>query len=205
MVAAVLSARAADFNYRLMLTDDAPLNKYFDYESSVDDFMKCFRGPLWTRVQNDEFQLQAKRAETLEQMRSEVASADLGAPVELVTNVQFGDYDFGKQRFALRPLSDASYYNVTAPCTVMSLPAEIRVFFSNPGILDGLPMSADKAKAFLDGRKTSYGAVDRTLQATITFKVTRMKADGELVGEIQKIVLTDLGAQKLGVIYSVPN
>ncbi len=94
---------------------------------------------------------------------------------------------------------------MTAPCTVTSLPAEIRVFFSNPGILDGLPMPADKAKPFLDGRKTAYGSVDRTLQATITFKVLRMKADGELVGEIQKVVVTDLGAQKLGVLYSVPN
>ncbi len=51
MLSAALPASAADFNYRLMLTDEAHLNKYFDYESSVDDFMKCFRGPLWTRVQ----------------------------------------------------------------------------------------------------------------------------------------------------------
>ena len=198
-------ANAADFNYRLLLTDTAHLNRYFDFDSSVDDFMKCFRGPLWTRVQNDEFQLEAKRAETLAQMKAEAASANLDAPVQLVTNVTFGDYDIGKQRFALRPLSDASYYNATAPCSVSALPGEIRVFFSNPGVLDGLPMPADKAKAFLDGRKTPYGSVDRALQATITFKVTRMKADGELVGEIQKVVLTDLGAQKLGVLYSVPN
>ncbi len=37
-------------------------------------------------------------------MKSEASSADLGAPVQLVTTVTFGDYDFGKQRFALRPL-----------------------------------------------------------------------------------------------------
>ena len=205
LLTAALPVRAADFSYRLLLADDARLNKYFDYDSSVEDFMKCFRGPLWTRVQNDEFQLQAKRAETLAQMKAEAASADLDAPVQLVTNVQFGDYDFSKQRFALRPLSDATYYNVMAPCSVSALPAEIRVFFSNPGDLDGLPMPADRAKAFLDGRKTPYGSVDRVLQATITFKVVKMRADGELIGEIQKVVLTDLGAQKLGILYSVPN
>lgn len=33
----------------------------------------------------------------------------------------------------------------------------------------------------------------------------RMTIDGEMVGEIQKVVLRDLGAQKLGVLYLVPN
>lgn len=32
-----------------------------------------------------------------------------------------------------------------------------------------------------------------------------MKADGDLMAEIQKVVLTDLGAQELGVDYSVAN
>ena len=195
------SSRAADFSYRLLLNDVAKLDKYFDYESAVDDYMQCFRNPLWTRVHGDEFQMQAKRAETTTMMKAEAAETDLAVPVHLVTDVTFGDYDFTRERFALRPLSDASFFTASAPCPISVLPPAIRVFFSNPGILDGLPMPAAKAKAFLEGRKTPYGAVNRTLEATITFKVTRLKATGELVGEIQKVVLTDLGPQKLGVIY----
>ena len=202
LLLSVTSSRAADFSYRLLLNDVAKLDKYFDYESAVDDYMQCFRNPLWTRVRADEFQLQAKRAETITMMKAEAAEADLAAPVQLVTDIAFGDYDFAKERFALRPLSDASFFTAPAPCLISVLPPAIRVFFSNPGILDGLPMPAAKAKAFLEGRKASYGAVSRTLEATITFRVTRLKATGELVGEIQKVVLTDLGPQKLGVLYS---
>lgn len=205
LLASATPSRAADFSYRLLLGDTAKLDKYFDYESAVDDYMQCFRNPLWTRVRGDEFQLQAKRAETLAMMRAEAAEADLGAPVQLVTDVTFGDYDFTRERFALRPLSDATFYNATAPCPVTVFPQSIRVFFSNPGILDGLPMPAARAKAFLDGRKNAYGTVDRTLQATITFRVTRLKATGELLGEIQGVVLTDLGPQKLGVVYPAGN
>jgi hypothetical protein len=201
LLAAAAPTRAADFSYHLMLTDDSKLNRYFDFENSVDDFMQCFRRPLWERVRSDEFELQGKRAETLTIMKTEAASADLGEPVRIVTTVDFGDYDFARQRFALHPFTDATFFTATAPCSVSALPATIRVFFSNPGILDGLPMPAGKAKAFLDGRKSQVGSVDRRLEATVTFRVGRMKADGELVGEILKVVLTDTGPQKLGVVY----
>ena len=203
LLAAAVPTHAADFSYHLMLTDDSKLNRYFDFESSVDDFMQCLRRPLWERIRSDEFELQGKRAETLAMMKTEAASADLDEPVRIVTNVDFGDYDFGKQRFALHPFTDATFFTATAPCSVSALPATIRLFFSNPGILDGLPMSTAKAKAFLDGRRSQAGSVDRRLEATVTFKVTRMKADGELVGEILKVVLTDTGPQKLGAIYPV--
>ena len=205
LAAAPLPSLAADFSYRVLLADVAKLDKYFDFDSAVDDYMQCFRRPLWTRVRNDEFELQAKRAETVSLMKAEAAAAALDEPLVIVADVQFGEYDFARERFAMRPFSEGSYFPVEAGCSPQVLPQNIRLFFSNPGMLDGLPMPAAKAKAFLDGRKTSYGSVGRTLEATITVKVTRLKATAELLGEIQKVVLTDLGPQKLGVLHSQGN
>lgn len=187
-LAPAMQAQAYDMTYQNLLIATMKLDAGFDYENYVDAYMQAFRPSVWQRVHDDEFERHGKQAETLEMMKREAASFDLKDPVVIHTTIEFGEYDFKTHRFALDPFSASSFFPVNYCCN--GLPGQIRLYFSNPDVLDGLPMSEDAAQRFLDLHK-QYGNVNRSIEAEISVRLRSAKADNELVGDITRIVLHD--------------
>ena len=187
-VAIAAPASAYDMTYQNLLIATMKLNPNFDYDNIVDSYMQDFRPTVWQQSHDDEFQRRGKEAETLVMMKKSAASFDLGDPIVVHTSIEFGKYDFKTHQFALNPFSASTFFPVDHCCN--SLPSQIRLFFSNPGLVDGLPMSEEAAQAFLDQHK-QFGNVNRTLQAEISVRLTSVRADNEVVGEVIKVVLRD--------------
>ena len=187
-VAGTLPARAYDMTYQNMLIATMKLDPNFDYDNIVDSYMQDFRPTVWQRSHDDEFQRRGKEAETLDMMKKAAASFDLSEPIVIHTSIQFGEYDFKVHQFALDPFSASSFFPVNHCCN--SLPGQIKLYFSNPTLIDGLPMGEAAAQAFVDQHK-QYGNVNRTLEAEISVRLKSVKASDEVIGEITKVILRD--------------
>ena len=182
-------ALAYDLTYQNMLTASMRLNPAFDYDNTVDAYMQAFCPAVWQKYHDDEFERHTKEAETLDIMKKASSSFNLNDPIVIHTGLQFGEYDFKQHAFAMHPFSDSVFFPVNY-CCVQGLPNQIKLFFSNPDLLDGLPMDDQTAKAFLDRHK-QYGNVNRQLNAEISVVLTSAKTDYELIGKITKIVVSD--------------
>jgi hypothetical protein len=182
------AVEAAEFNYKNLDTAIMKLSPDYDYDTYVDSYMESFRQPVWQNVRNDEFKLNAKRAETIDMMKKSAAAYNLDDTMTIHTTVNFGEYDFKTKKFALAPFETSSFFYENNCCN--KLPRQIKVFFTNPEILDGLPMETDAAQAFVDRHK-QYGNINRNLQADITIKLKSLISDNELGSDIVKIVLRD--------------
>ncbi|QRM42997.1 DUF4852 domain-containing protein [Rhizobium sp. BG4] len=186
---------AADFSYNALLPVYLKLDKTLMPEDIVDGYMETYRPEVWSRYRNDEFELEEKRAETLQIMKDAIAAADANEVFTIQTRFEFGDYNFGSQKFDFRPLTDDIYFNVNYCCN--SLPRDLKVFFSNATTIDGIPMEKAKAKEFLNARKSSYGSVDREVLAKMSIRIKEVRSRGELVAEIQEMKLYDREGRNL--------
>jgi hypothetical protein len=195
---AALSARqaaAAPFEYPDAVASYLRFSPDFDYDAAADDFLRCERPAVWRAASADEFKLTAARADAIKAMHVAAGRAEADGTFTLVSSANFGDYDPKGQRFSFRPFSVATFYSVVAPapCGTGFLPPKIDLFFSNPEFVDGLPMDPGVAKAFLERRKS-----DRSVRVTLTVKVTGMRGDGQLEGEIVKAEVVDPLQQAAG-------
>lgn len=194
------SAHAYDLTYQNMLVAMMKLDPNYDYENYVESYMQAFRSAVWQRSHGDEFEFSGKKAETLEMMKRAASSFNLSEPVVIHTNLQFGEYDFKKHEFSLNPFSDTSFFSVNYCCN--TLPNQIRLFFENPEIINGLSMEEPAARSFLNIHK-QYGNVNRQLVADLNVKLKSLKSDGALVGEITKVVVRD-PMNKNAVLQTLP-
>jgi len=179
---------AMEFNYKDLVLATIKLTPDYDYDTFVDSYMQVFRPAVWEKSHNDEFELKSKRAETIDLMKKAAAAFNMDDPIVIHTNVDFGEYDFKEKKFALSPFSGSTFFYDGYCCT--HLPNQIKVYFTNPDFVNGIPMETDAAKAFLQKHKTN-GYVNRRLDADINIKVKSLRTDSELDTEIVKVVIKD--------------
>jgi hypothetical protein len=182
LVAAVSGqAHAAAFEYADMMAVYLRYQSDIDYAAAADDYLRCQSPALWSDISNDEFKLGPKREETVRRLKAAVVHSESGSTFTLESTAQFGEYDPNAQRFSFRPFSIATHFSVGPAwqCAPVALPARIDLYFSNPELIDGLPMIPDTAKAFIEHRKS-----DRSVRITLTVKVTGTQGDDQLIGEI---------------------
>lgn len=100
---------------------------------------------------------------------------------------EFGKYNFNKHVFPLRPFKNSTYYHVSVldassdswisvsgyPNARNPWPAVYyNVFFDDPGVVDGLPMSESKAAKFIN-KRTNGSYVDRKVYAKVYFSIDK--------------------------------
>jgi hypothetical protein len=157
------SAYAAEFTYDSVLPIYLKLDASLMPEDIVDSYMEKYRPEVWKKYRHDEFELEEKRVETLGLMKDVISAANTDEVFKIQTRMDFGDYNFDNQKFDFRPFNDGLFFPLDNCCN--DLPSKIRVSFTNTNIVDGIPMSKDQAKAFLNARKSSGGYIDRTVLA----------------------------------------
>lgn len=180
-------SNAADFTYNTVLPVYLKLDKTLMPEDIVDGYMQTYRPEVWAKYQNDEFELDDKRQETLKMMKNIIAAANPDETFTIQARFQFGEYNFSKEQFDFHPFAGGVFFPLDQCCS--SLPRRIKVSFSNPDIVDGIPMKKAMAKQFLDSRKSSGGYVNRDILAKVKIRMLSVPTRGELVAQIEQVQL----------------
>lgn len=167
---------AMDFTWQNMALLYGKLYPRFDYQESVEDYIKEFYPKKWALLKNDEFQLQEKKPSYIAEMKQKVAAYSVDETYTIRTAVSIGSYDFKNGIFPIEKGLQANTYFYTDPDNtasyqLTSYPRQFKLFFSN-GEGVRLEMDQDKAKAFIASRKDKYGNVDRRVTLILTAKVT---------------------------------
>lgn len=183
------NAIAHDLNWDNLMMAAVKMQPQFDYEANVDSYMKIYRSDVWDRYKNDEFELQDKRNETIKMMKDKISSFSLDEPFIIYTSFKFGSYDFDEQMFPLNSFAGNSYL-VEKRYNNWSFPKAYKVFFNNPERIGDINMEKEKAKKFLKKRKSSYGNVDRNVNAKIKFRITDLKnGRNKLEAELEDVTI----------------
>lgn len=197
-----VGAMAYEFSWDNLMLSDAKLNSDYDYEAYVDAYMMRYRRPIWKKYKNDEFELEGKRQETIEMMKKRFAAFDLNQDFVINTGFKFGKYDFKKESFPLDGISANSYFYESKGWYGENVfPSRYSVHFTNPEIMDVLPMKKDDAKAFIQGKKNEYGRVDRRLPARIKFKILKKRGQSEFDAKITEITVYDKNKSAVLVVF----
>lgn len=178
------SAKAIEFEFKNVYHAWMKVDPEFDYKGAVEYYMRDFRKDVWEKYNKDEFEIGAKKAETIKMMQSAAAKVDLADPFIIRTGLAFGEYNFENNSFELKPFEEGSYFPSNCNCYTSA----IKVFFENPDLVDGIKMPTDQAKAFLAARKDKWGNVNRQVVAEL--KVVIVKADAKgLIGKLTNVRL----------------
>ncbi len=174
-----------EFNWENLLYAMIKLDKRFDFEAQVDDYLKAFRSAVWKQYRNDEFRLAEKRAEALDAFREVVEEFDLSQEFLINTSLTMAKYDFERSAFPIEEATDTHYWYETRYVDG-EFPDQIKVFFKNSDLIGCIPLPPDDAERFLAMRKDSRGDVDRQVQAKVYIRIISLKdSDGELWSEIR--------------------
>jgi hypothetical protein len=144
----------------------------FPFEKYVDAYMRAYRGDVWTQFSKNQFELPAKRAETIELMKAGAAKITAADPLVWEKSIEFGEYDFKKEAFAFAPFKD-TYIPLDCRC---SLP-DFALYPENAGLVDGIKLSQEKAKEFLATHIDKYQRPIDSVFVETSFQVVKYAAD----------------------------
>ncbi|ELQ9312218.1 DUF4852 domain-containing protein [Serratia marcescens] len=190
------SVMAYDFSYDNTLIAYLKLNENVKPQDVVDGYMNMYRPTVWQKSHNDEFEMEDKRKETIDIIKKKISDMDLNKSFTIMTLLQFGDYDFSKKAFAFTPLTGNAYYHVDK-CCYSGITNTVNVFFDNGDIVNGFPMSEDKAKQFLATRKDKQGSVNRRVFSVIDFTMKESTEENKIIGHINSVSVYDKEGGKL--------
>ena len=184
-------------------------------EEDYLNYAKAIEYNVYKKYINDEFEWHDQFQILKKNFDTAIANADLDATYTVVTNVEFGDFDFTKEGFPVSigagtffPLGTTDTYWESSRGSMFKKEAALKLdsfeqynFFAMP---------KDQAKTFLQGRKYSSGSVNRRITLQITYKIasydsTEYKSFAELalandylpiVGLIESIEVFDTANSK---------
>ncbi len=206
-----LSSRvnAHDFTWDNLALACIKLDKHFDVEANVEWYMKEYREATWNHARNDEFLLDEKMQETRKIFQNRIDQFDVDQAFMLRTQMEIRDYDFTNQEFPKSIVGADAYWYKSSSKSSQSIPSTLKLFIKNHHFLDGVPMEPAAAKAFVQSRKQSDGYVDRTVYATIEFRLLKLQDEGELLAEALNVTYYRDSArrQPLGptLVYKSPS
>lgn len=187
------AALAHEFSYPNLIHARIAVDPAFDREGVVDCYMEIFRPDVWQRYRSDEFELPARRKETLDMMDKSLKAFNVKETFLIRVNDEFQEYDTKRNAFAFRPLSDTAFFTSKSGASCQSLPRELRVRFSNASLIDGIPMAMEEGRAFLNARKSSYGSVNRQVGLEVNVRAVKYDAPYLITEIVEARVLDDKG------------
>lgn len=145
-------------------------------ENEELNYAKVFARDTYEKYKNDEFEWDEKFSEIKQDLNKKISEADMDSVYTVVTDVEFGDYDFTNEGFPVSigegtffPYNHFdNYYNASYDSLFEDKIALKLDSFDKYNFL-GMP-KAD-AKTFLQGRKSSSGYVNREVTLEITYKI----------------------------------
>ena len=193
-----------EWNWHNMLLARDKLDDAFTLEEHVEDYMKTARYKVWNQAENDEFQLERKRVETLQIIKKRVEAFDLNRDFMLRTKLEFGTYDFTSKSFPIEEASGNHYWSEDSDGDYPdSLPSRIEVYLVDANMMSAIPMDPRQAERFVAARKDVGGWINRKVYAKIRLHITAVRSPGELEAEVRWAqIFSDRAYTKL--LYETP-
>lgn len=187
-----LSSSAADFDWQNMSILYSKIYPDFDYDQSIEDYIKEYHPQKWKLLQNDEFILEEKKQEYVDELKRKVASYNMDESFNIRTTIKLGKYNFEKQEFPIIEGVSSQSYFYTGPKNIRphhlsSYPQRYKLFLNNS---EGVrfEMGKEDAKEFVKNRKSSSGHVDRTVGLEMNIKIIGFRGQdkvNEFIGSIE--------------------
>ena len=146
---------------------------------SEDDYLsyaKVFETAVYDKYHNDEFEWYDQYQILKQNYDKRISEADFTSTYTVVTNVDFGDYDFTNGGFPVS-IGEGTFFPLGRPGNYYESPygsifrKTIALSLDNFHEYNFFAFSKDDAKTFLQGRKDRYGDIDRTVTLQITYKI----------------------------------
>lgn len=146
---------------------------------SEDDYLsyaKVFETAVYDKYHNDEFEWYDQFQILKQNYDKRISEADFTSTYTVVTNVDFGDYDFTNVGFPVS-IGEGTFFPLGRPGNYYESPYDsifrktIALSLDNFHEYNFFAFSKDDAKTFLQGRKDRYGDIDRTVTLQITYKI----------------------------------
>ena len=139
------------------------------------NYAKVFENETYNKYKNDEFEWDDQFTTIKQNLQKKIEDADFSAIYTVVTEVEFGDYNFTDEGFPVE-IGEGTffpfkrpYYWYAAEDSIFEISIALKLDSLNKYNFFTLP-KAD-AKAFLQSRKSSSGYVNRDITVEITYKI----------------------------------
>lgn len=168
-----------------------------------------FEPRAYSQDKQNVFEMQEHKKPAKKRAEARIKSVDPHEELVILARTQFNrHYNFKESEFPYHPFGKNRYYMFSNPMIGRgSDPAstgangntwpqhEYKIFFTNPGLVNGIKLAKKKAEQFLNSR-TQNGSVDTTVKAKVFFHVTGFRKGGgaganqaDFRAQIDKVVL----------------
>lgn len=146
------------------------------------DYAKSFETATYQKYRNDEFEWDEQFSNIKQSLKTKIAEADMHSTYTIVTTLEFGDFDFTNEGFPITINAGTffpfNYFNNWVDFKRTSLfYKRIALKLDSFDKYNFFAMPKDEAKAFLQGRKNSYGTVNRKVTLQINYKIAAFDSD----------------------------
>ena len=143
-------------------------------------YAKVIEGPTYKKYHNDPFEWEEQFSKIKDNFNEKVQSANLDQVYIISTTIEFDDYDFDKQGYTVS-IGEATYFPMSSVYTVTDNaiePGRDSYFGNRLGLkiqdfdkYNFIAMDKNTAKTFLQGRKNSYGNINKKIMILLKYKL----------------------------------
>jgi len=163
-------------------------------------FLKKNYHEKWSRVRNDEFELDDAKVWAFDQLKKKLDKAKpikKGAEYHLHLTSKIEKYDFKAKSFPVKALSENSYMQYKGKNIFVTGYSSSKLLFENASTsVNFIPMEKAAAKKFIKSRKDRYGTVDRNIIAHYVYTITSFSEDREFKSDGSTMTIKFMGKLK---------
>jgi hypothetical protein len=137
-------------------------------DNDIEGYIRDYHNDIYRQYRNNEFEWYDKLEQYRTELNSKMASQDLNMDYVIVTNIEFGDYNFTQSGFPVR-ISEGTFFPISDNNRRYLLQGAL--FLIDFYKYNFFAMERSNASAFIASRTNSGGMVNRQIRLMIYFKL----------------------------------
>lgn len=140
-------------------------------KSFSNEYLYRLRNPTYTKVQNDEFDLNNALSSAQKEIEKSLLNFSNETTYYIETELNIGNYDFSTSTF---PIEKWNRDFRLLKLTLNPNTPELFSIFGNLDAIKNIPVNPHLANSFIKRRKDSYGNINRTMYAKVYFNFVKI-------------------------------
>lgn len=170
------------------------------------DYAKSFEHDTYSKYKNDEFEWDEQFSNIKQSLKNKISEADLDSVYTMLTDVNFGDFDFTNEGFPVSIKKDTffpfkNFDNWGSIKFGSILEKRIALKLDSFEKYNFFAMPKADAKTFLQGRKYGDGIVDREITLLISYRIA--KFDSNEYNSFKNLALSNDYLPIVGIIEKI--
>lgn len=167
------------------LSDSLAFLQYISREPDITkdvakEYLYLFQRGKYNSIREDEFEFHKGIKNTQEELNNLISKQDTNQIFTMLFEDEVGNYDFDSETFPIKWTHNGTqiYSDLWEVMTLDDINrdgvklTDLRISFINTDDYTSLPLSMDKANAFVKFKKDEYGNVDRDIFMKTGFRIT---------------------------------